>query len=297
MEEEEAANGVLKVVNANMVKGISVNSTEQGYDHREFSLVAFGGAGPLHAVQLAYEIGIPKVIIPSYAGALSALGLLVADTKYDYVQSFFLQADRIKPGQILKGFKGLESKGMRQLKREGISKQDMELRWSADMRYRGQSYELNIPVNRKMQFNQTDINRILLDFHKRHHQVYEYSSSHEPVEFVNLRVTGLGRSAKVNMKYGGSAYKAKGFKSQKITPNKALKLAEKPKRDVFFDNQGFVPTTIYERDLLLPGCKLKGPCLIEEVISTTVMIPGSKGMVDKFGNILINVGKAPGGGR
>ncbi|UCH89017.1 MAG: hydantoinase/oxoprolinase family protein, partial [Thermoplasmata archaeon] len=152
MNVEDAANGVLKVVNANMVKGISVNSTEKGYDHRDFSLVAFGGAGPLHAVQLASEIGIPHVIIPAFAGALSALGLQVADTKYDYVQSFFINEKDVTPQKLLNNFKSLEKKGLVQLKREGVDKRDMELIWSADMRYSGQSYELNLPVIRKASF-------------------------------------------------------------------------------------------------------------------------------------------------
>ena len=297
MELDEAVSGVLKVVNANMVKGISVNSTEKGYDHRDFSLVAFGGAGPLHSVQLAYEIGIPRVIIPAYAGALSAFGLLVADTKYDYVQSFFLDAEGLKPSELLSGFNSLETKSMKQLTREGIKKKDMKLIWTADMRYKGQSYELNIPVTRKSKFNQSDLDRICRDFNRRHHQVYEYSSENEKIEFVNLRVTGLGRSKKLSLKYTGAAYRDMGVDWKKLTPAKALKHAEKQEREVYFDGLGFTPTGIYERDLLTPGCKLKGPCLIEEIISTTVMIPGSKGEVDNFGNISIQVGSGRGGGR
>lgn len=295
LDELESASGVLKVVNANMVKGISVNSTEKGYDHRDFSLVAFGGAGPLHSVQLAYEIGIPGVIIPSYAGALSALGLLVADTKYDYVQSFFYQAENLKPDTLFKGFKALETKSMNQLRREGIDRKDMELFWSADMRYKGQSYELNIPVKRLNRFTAANIKNILADFNKRHHQVYEYSSEQEPVEFVNLRVTGFGRSKKLGLKYPGGAYASMGLDHKKLTTAKALRHAEKQERDVYFDNIGVVPTKIYERDLLIPGCKIKGPCLVEEIISTTVMIPESRGTIDRYGNILIDVGKNKGG--
>jgi N-methylhydantoinase A len=297
MDEEDAANGVLKVVNANMVKGISVNSTEKGYDHRDFTLVAFGGAGPLHSVQLAYEIGIPNVIIPPYAGALSALGLQVADTKYDYVQSFFIRDDNLKPETLLKNFNGLERKSMIQLKQEGIKEKDMELIWSADMRYLGQSYELNIPVKRKSKFGQADMAKVLKDFHVRHQSVYEYSSPAESIEFVNLRVTGIGRTPKMKMKFSGHAYREMGLNPKNITPQKALKHAAKQEREVFFDNSGFIPTQIYERDLLVPGCKFKGPALIEEIISTTVMIPGSKGEVDKYGNIIIQVDSGRGGGR
>ena len=116
------------------------------------------------------------------------------------------------------------------------------------------------------------------------------------MEFVNLRVTGLGRSDKFRMKYSGGAYTELGIDFKKLTTGKALKHAEKQEREVYFDNVGHVPTKIYERDLLTPGCKLKGPCLVEEIISTTVMIPESKGVVDKYGNINIQVGRGRGGG-
>lgn len=274
---EEAASGIIRVVNANMVKGISVSSTERGYDVRDFGLVAFGGAGPLHAVQLAREIGIPRVVIPMLPGNFSAFGLLITDTRHDYWRTYKQSMSDLDPKTLAKEFLKLERKARRQLKAEGVSEKQSKILWTADMRYHGQSYELNIPIKRSEKMTAKQMEKVAKDFNKLHQEVYQYSSPDEEIEIVNIRLRAVGKSPKLKMP-----------KMKKST--KDAKQALKGKRKVFFDETGFKDTNIYDRSMLRYGNVLKGPCIVEERMSTSVLIPGSTGEVDAYGNILVKVG-------
>jgi N-methylhydantoinase A len=274
---EEAASGMIRVVNANMVKGISISSTEKGYDVRDFGLVAFGGAGPLHAVQLAREMGIPRAVIPLLPGNFSAFGLLITDTRHDYWRTFKGMIRELNPERLAKEFLRLEKKGRKQLKAEGVAEKESKIIWSADLRYQGQSYELNIQVKRKEKMSRKDMAKITKDFNKLHQEVYQYSSAEEEIEIVNIRVRAVGRSPKLKMP-----------RMKKST--KDARSALKGKRKVFFDETGFRDVKIYDRSKLRYGNVLKGPCIVEERMSTSVLIPGSTGEVDAYGNILVKVG-------
>jgi N-methylhydantoinase A len=279
MSVEETAMGILRVADAKMEKGISVSSTEKGYDLREFTLIAFGGAGPLHAVQIAADLKIPRVIIPPLPSDFSAFGLLVADIKHDYVRSYIVGEDDVDFGLLQEYFAELEGQGVNQLLKEGVSEKEMEIRWTMDMRYLGQSYELNIPLERGFRFNEKNFKDVIEKFHEKHQQKYEYSSKNEKVEIVNLRVTAIGKTPEIRLKK-----LEKGSKD----PNQALK----EERDVYF-NEGFVTVPVYTREQLLAGNVLQGPCVIEEKFSTTILHEGAKGLVDIYGNILIEVGGSP----
>lgn len=274
---EEAASGIIRVVNANMVKGISVSSTEKGHDVRDFGLVAFGGAGPLHAVQLAKEIGIPKVVIPMLPGNFSAFGLLISDTRHDYSRTFKASFDELDPEKLVREFLKLEKKAVRQLKAEGVSEKQSQILWTADMRYHGQSYELNIPIKRSQTLTAKDMGKVARDFNKLHQEVYQYSSPVENVEIVNIRVRAVGKSPKLKLPW----------MKKSSTESKP---ASKGKRKVYFDETGFRDTNIYDRSLLKNGNVLRGPCVVEERMSTSVLIPGSVGEVDAYGNINVKVG-------
>lgn len=274
----QAAAGIIRLVDANMVKGISVNSIEKGYDPREFALIAFGGAGPLHAVSLAWEMGMKKVIVPPFPGNLSALGLLVSDTRHDFVVTLAKTSREIVPRMLGSIFSQLEKKGRRQLEEEDIEEKDMRFLWFADMRYEGQSYELNTPVDRKPVFGEREFAATLARFHRLHKKVYAYSSLEEGIEFVNLRVTAIGKSPAVRLKPGAMA-------------GPSPKAAVKGRRPVYFHGLGYVETAIYERDLLKSGNQVKGPAIVEELASGTVLLPGSVGLIDAYSNIVISLGK------
>lgn len=275
MSVEEAADGIIRLVNANMVKGISVSSIEKGYDVREFTLIAFGGAGALHAVELAEALGMKKVIIPPYPGTLSALGLLVSDMRHDYVQTVAINERDVKPEDLLSVFLRLEQQGLEQLRAERVPEDRIQVIWSADLRYEGQSYEINTPVSHhNHRLTEQDVRETIRRFHELHRRIYEYSSVDEAVEFVNLRVTAIGRVPPISLAAGETAGP---------DPSTALK----GYRPVYFSGVGFVECPIYDRVRLKPGNVVEGPCLVEEIASTTVITPGARGTVDEYGNIVI----------
>jgi N-methylhydantoinase A len=276
MSIEDAAYGIVRVVNANMVKGMAGSSIQKGYDPREFTLVAFGGAGPLHACELAKDLGMSKVVIPLYPGALSAFGLVTSDIRHDYVQTVAKPAASVDPNALLRAYLGMEEQARAQLRAEKIAEKDVAIQWTADLRYAGQAYELNVPVPRNSQLTRKDIDAMVTRFHALHQKVYAYSSRDEPVDVINVRLVGIGHVADVKL-----PHRQRGTAS----PRTALK----GKRPVYFEGRGFINVPVYERDLLKPGNVVKGPCMIEEIISSTVVIPGATACVDVWGNVIINL--------
>ncbi|MBI2369883.1 MAG: hydantoinase/oxoprolinase family protein [Deltaproteobacteria bacterium] len=273
----DAAAGVVRVVNANMVKGISVNSIERGFDVREFTLIAFGGAGPLHAAELAQELGITRVIVPPYAGNLSALGLLVSDTRHDYVRTLAMRQAQADATRLHQALRELEEQGIAHLLQEKVRRQDIVVSWSADLRYEGQSYELNTPVDRRPRFTAADLKALINRFHALHQKVYAYTAKDEPVEVVNVRVVAIGRSPAVSLKRQADGRTA------------GARAALKGSRQVYFPDGGPVATALYERDRLPRGARVQGPALIEELASTTVIPPGCGAVVDGYGNLILTV--------
>jgi len=271
---EEAAGGIIRVVNANMERAISVNSTEKGFDVREFALLAFGGAGPLHAVELAQDLDMKRVVVPPYAGTFSAVGLLVANTRYDYASTVAKNEKELTPEELLAAFKELETQGRDQLKEQNVPEDQIEIVWSVDLRYEGQSYELSTPVMRKELLTQADIKEIVDLFHDLHYRIYAYGSVDEMVEFINLRVAAIGKVLEVSLAHSGAG-------------DGDAEIARKGSRPVHFPTEGFIDTTIHDRALLRPGHVVSGPALVEEMASTTVLTPGVEGTVDEYGNILV----------
>jgi N-methylhydantoinase A len=271
---EEAASGIIRVVNANMERAISVNSTEKGFDVREFALLPFGGAGPLHAVELARDLDMKKVIVPPYAGTFSAVGLLVANTRYDYASTIAKKEDELAPEELSAVFTDLESQGRAQLRAQNVADEDIQIVWTADLRYEGQSYEISTPVDRKDSFTKADLKAVVDRFHDLHYRIYAYGSIDEKVEFINLRVAAIGKVPEISLARNGNAG---------ADPGQAVKGA----RLVHFPAEGYIETAIYDRALLQPGQSVAGPALVEEVASTTVITPGLTGSVDEYGNIII----------
>ena len=275
---EEAALGIIRIVNANMVKGISAVSVERGYDLREFILVAFGGAAALHAAEMARELHIPQVVVPPMGGLFSAVGLVVADIQHDYVKTVGKRQDEIQPQELLAAFQALDEIGIQQLRDDGVNEEDMELQWSADMRYDGQSWELNIPIARTPVLGPEEMKAIEATFHEAHQRAYSYSNPGEMVEFVNLRTRAIGRNPELTLpRYSAAS-----------TP---LSQALKEKRTVWFES-GLAEIPVYERDRLGVGTSVAGPCLIEEDISTILVPAGDTGIVDEYKNFIIYIGGA-----
>lgn len=272
---EEAAHGILRVVNANMARGIAGCTVQRGYDPRDFALMAFGGAGPLHAVDLAEEIGMKRVVIPPFPGAFSAFGLLVADTRHDFSRTVMLKESGMDPARLAALFLGLEQRGQAELDEDGISERDRKILWSADLRFEGQSYELNVAVARRRRLAESDVKRLLEDFARLHERIYAFKAVDEKTVLVNVRVTSLGLSPELKLPRPpkGSA-----------SPKEACKGT----RRVVFGGSA-LEARIYERSRLKAGHVVEGPAVVEEEISCTVVPPKRALRVDALGNLLIDV--------
>jgi N-methylhydantoinase A len=270
---EEAAAGIIRVVNANMVRGISVNSTQAGYDVREFSLLAFGGAGPLHAVELAEEININRVVIPPFCSVFSAFGAVASDVRHDYVQTVALSQAQANPGTIQPVYHELETKARALFRDQNVLEDSIRMEKYVDLRYEGQSYELTIPLNQSGPLTDFDLERVIADFHELHERIYAYGDPSEAVEFINLRLTAISKVPEVELHQGESQVQT--------TPE------QKDARQVYFFDTGFIPVKVYERRELETGQRFAGPCLIEETTSTTVIRPGWEVAVDEYRNIVV----------
>jgi N-methylhydantoinase A len=268
---EQFALGIVRVVNATMEKAIRVVSIERGYDAREFVLVAFGGAGGLHACELAETLGIPHVLVPAFPGALSALGILVSDVVKDYSRTLLWRLSREVPHQrLLKELAALRRKAERDFRTENW-RRHIHYTCSADLRYRGQGYELNVPYSRG-----------LIDAFRREYQRhYGYSYEGRDLELVTIRLRAIMKSPPLRI---GGQVASDRFPSR-------TKLAESPPESttVCFSRKN-VRTLIYKRESLSLGRKYAAPAVITEYSATTIVPPGMTFHLHKAGHLLIEVG-------
>ncbi len=267
MTLDELATGIVRVVNANMEKAIRVVSIERGYDPREFALVAFGGAGGMHACGLASALSIPTVIVPALPGALSAFGILVSDVVKDYSRTVLWRVSaRLPFPQLAQEFSRLEHRAEQDFRREAWQGRLNHVR-SVDVRYRGQGYELNIPLSP----------RLLLDFHAEHKRRYGYAQTEREVELVTLRLRTTMRSPQVklarqNVAKGGNPWRAKAADVSRVF------FAGKKHR-----------TPVRRREELSAGTSYQGPAIVTEYSATTVVPPGATFRLDRSGNLLIDL--------
>ena len=273
----QAAAGILDIVNANMMGAVRVISVEQGEDPREFALVAFGGAGPLHAADIARNMGIRHVIVPPRPGLLSALGLLDADVRGDFSLTRLARAQPENLSAINLGFVQLREQARAWLKGEAAADARATFEWSADLRYVGQNFELILACNS----DQLDVERmtsLVSDFHIRHREFYGYDMPGQPVELVNLRlVVTVARASPPQHRAiaGGNVVQA---------------LMES--RGVWFSETGFTSTPVYARDLLPAGTQFDGPLIVEQMDATTVVPPKTQFKVDATGTMHLTLESA-----
>ena len=282
MQPLHAALGIVRVANANMIRAIRVISVDRGHDLRNFALIAFGGAGPLHAGRLALELNIPRVVVPPQPGVLSALGLLVADARTDYVQSVLRAAGDTDPAELERGFADLESRAHAWLREQGIGAAAQSTVRAVDMRYRGQGHEVTVPVSGR-RFGAAALRATILAFHRLHERLYTHAAHDEPTEIVNLRVLGVGELPKPRMPEGHRADAADG----RPPPKHAS-------RDLLFEGEaGFRRCAVYRRAGLRRGMRLPGPAVVEQDDTTTIVYPGQEAAVDRFANLVITQAPAP----
>ncbi|WP_263381425.1 hydantoinase/oxoprolinase family protein [Granulicella arctica] len=256
---EQYATGIVTLAETAMEKAIRMISIERGYDPREFTLVSFGGAGPLHACSLAKSLRIPRVLIPCMPGALSALGILMADVVRDYSRTVMMPAD---PERLESFYAELEHRGTKELATEGLSGTGIR---SADLRYIGQGYELNVTAG----------DDLLASFHSMHQKRYGYSDLTMPVEVVNVRVRLTAKTEEIDLP------------RRELRPGNGTQAILKT-RSIHFAN-AWQKSNVYARDLLIPGDIFSGPALITEYSSTTVLPPSCLARVDEYANLIIEV--------
>lgn len=257
-----------------MARAIRVISVQRGYDPRDFTLVAFGGAGPLHASWLAKELDIPRVFIPETPGILAALGLLVSDLKTDYSVTNLLDVETSSLPKMATVLQDLESQAVQWFETEGIAPEDRTLVPSVDMRYRGQNYELPVPFPAG-EFSEETTDELRNRFDAAHQQLYGYHASDEPVQMVTFRLEAIGKVQKAEIRadaLNGS------------DPS----LARIGIRSVYFpDEREFVETPLYQRAQLRPGNEINGPAVIDQLDTTTVILPRQRGYIDEYRNMII----------
>jgi len=265
----EAAAGIVDVVTAGMAAALRIVSVERGHDPREFALVAFGGAGPVHAARLAQELEIPEVIVPPIPGGFSALGLVASDFRRDYVKTFYARLDEARLEDMASVFTQMEAAGREVLRAAGVPEERWELTRAADCRYRRQAYELTVPVT-PGPVTEGTLARLAADFHDRHRQTYGHANPDEAVQCVNLRMAAVGHQAGLELSRrpdGGVAAHALGT------------------REAYFKETGLVRCDVLPREALPPGTRRAGPLVIEAMDATIVVPPGWYCRVDEGGFI------------
>ena len=270
-DEHEMASGIVKIAVAKMVASIREISVSRGHDPRECTLVAFGGAGPMHATAVANELHIPSVLVPAFAGNLSALGLLTSDIRHDLVETVLEHNRPEAMPRIAAATRRMRDQARGRLLDEGFNEEVISYAAAVDMRYRGQAFEVAIPlVSENMMDGIPDADALMVTFHKTYASLYGHANTDQEAEIVNVRLVGSAHTMKPTIK-------------NPTKPGDALI----GKRMVYFDRPvDDVP--IYDRDLLTPDKRIVGPAIVEELGATTVISPGWSFRRDELDNLRID---------
>jgi N-methylhydantoinase A len=256
---EEAALGIVNVVNANMVKGIATVTVQRGIDVREFTLLSFGGAGGVHAIDLADALEMAEVIVPPLPGVFSALGLLSANVRRDLVTALGgVISANADPNSIERQFGAMEQEASRILAGEGFSGDAIKLVRSVDLKVTGQTYELNVAMPQAGAMTKDGLDALLAAFGRLYRERYAFFFEGEPIELVNLRLAALGMRQQIRLPR---------FEGKDVSPE-AARIGQRP---VYFDKRGYQAASVFDRNRLRPGMIVHGPAVIEEPTSVTLI--------------------------
>jgi N-methylhydantoinase A len=273
LDLEAAAHGVIQIANANMSRAIRSVSVEKGYDIGEFALCAFGGAGPLHAAEVAVECGLPRVLIPREPGTTCARGMLLTDLSSDYVRSHFADAGEESWAQILHLFEEMAREGDAWLDREGVADPLRRRKRVLDARYRGQNFEVKVPCDG---LGTGDLGQVIERFHEAHTREYGYAIRERSVEFVSARLQVVGEVPKAPQ--------------AEVEGGLSLDDAVIGRRAVYIDpRRGWREAVVYQRERLPVATPFAGPAIVNEMSSTTLVLEGQDAVVDRFGNLVVQV--------
>ena len=292
---EEAAEGIVRVINATMVRGMRAVSVEKGYDPRDFAIVAFGGGGPLHAADLARELGVPSVLVPVMPGVTSALGLLVADLRYDV--SATVRGSLASPDHaaLTRVFEDLERAALEQMARDGVAHGAVQLNRTADVRYARQSWELEVSVP-PGSLDETSLALVRSEFHARHTQQYGYAMESEELILVNAQVSAIAALPKppLGLAEGADttgAARADGASGAAANGHGAAMAHDQAGERQTWLGGRWVRASVYDRRGLPPGSAIEGPAIVEQSDTTTFLGLGDRARVDDFGNLVVEVAR------
>ncbi|MBS3968795.1 MAG: hydantoinase/oxoprolinase family protein [Clostridia bacterium] len=276
MSVDEAALGIIRIANSNMLNALKLISVRRGYDPRDFALVAFGGGGPMHAPALAVELGIKKVIVPVAASVFAAWGMLMTDLRSDFIMTIIKGLDNSVLELLNNEWSKLEKQAMEQYRAQAIPDEKVSFLRFADMRYFGQEHTVKVGVPGGL-WDEQAMAKAKESFHNNHEKQFTFKLEDAPIEIVNLHLTAFGTVTKPRMY------------SIERDPASA-EAALKEVRPVLYEGHGWIETDVYDRDKLKGGAQIKGPAIVEEVSVSTIMYPGQNLTVDQFGNLIINTG-------
>ncbi|MDA4132098.1 MAG: hydantoinase/oxoprolinase family protein, partial [Thaumarchaeota archaeon] len=266
----ETAAGIIKIAEANMLSSMRVNSVQKGYDPRNFSVIAYGGAGPMVASTLARNLGSTNVLIPFHPGIFSAIGMLATDVRFDFMQSYMTAMDQVDLHRLNSIYEQLERQARETMAREHTG--DSYILRSAEMRYMGQNYEIPTPVPTGT-LTPKELEMVRENFNTEHLKLYGHNKPDEKLELISVRLAIIGTITKP--------------KFRKTPLPGGMEKSLKGERDVYYHDTGFVKSRVYDREYLPTGEKLQGPAIIEEMDSTIVVNPGQSAHVDDYGNVVI----------
>jgi N-methylhydantoinase A len=272
LDVPEAAEGIIRVIDVKMEEAIKAISTMRGHDLRDFMLLAFGGAGPLHAGRIARDLGMAGVIVPLYPGVFSAIGLLMSDVKHDYIRSKLTPLSEISPVDVNGMFERMVAQALDELRDDGFSAEQIRIERALDMRYAGQGYEIAVPCPAHS-LQDADLKQLRATFDQQHRTMFGHMAPEEPVEIVSYRVRGIGLVPPVEM----PQFKPAGT---------ILADAQREIRRVRFDGKE-MDCPVYQRERLDVGLTVAGPAILDQFDCTTVIFPGQMARVDEWKNLIV----------
>lgn len=271
MELEEAAQAIISVANANMADAVRLVSIRRGYDPRDFALLAFGGAGALHGADVARELGIPSVVVPPSPGVTSAMGCLLVDIQHDFAQMYTGLASAADEDSIEQAFLELESEATARLRHEGVSEENGMLQRKISMRYQGQWRSLQVPMGT----GPGALEQAVRTFHEQYEREFAFRQDDAPVEVYQLHLAAVGKIPKPSFRPAEIVVQAPGQPAER--------------RPVYFGEDGWIDTPVYDRDALAAGTHFEGPAIINQLDSTTVVPPNTRAEIDEWLNIRIHL--------
>lgn len=272
MSAEEAALGIIRIANSNMLNALKLISIRKGHNPQDFTMIAFGGGGSMHAPALALELGVKKVIIPIASPVFSAWGMLMTDLRRDYIQTYIKRMHVLDLIEINRVWVEIESKAIQHFEAENMSKDNVFFLRFADMRYVGQEHTVKVPID-DSQWNKVTIDKAIADFNQLHEKNFTFKLPNAETEIVNIHVTAFGKVSKPGLKT--------------ISRQSSIQDALLEQRDVYYEQDGWVKTNIYDRELLPIEEKVKGPIIVEEKAAATVIYKNQSLYIDAYGNIVI----------